>query len=101
MSEQPSIEQQLAEAIGDVWVVFVAGDGENAIRAKTPDELAAAIVAAVNEGRCPPIVPEGACVCGEPLTLGVAHRLDDPCFHYDDAVDQLIAGLGRPKASDE
>ena len=89
MSEQPSIEQQLAEVIYDDLLLH---DIEFA---KTRSKrIADAIVAAVNEGRCPPIVPEGACVCGEPLTLGVVHRLDGPCFHYDDAVDQLIAGPG-------
>lgn len=59
MTDRPTIEQQLASVIGDVWVVFVAGDGENAIRAKTPDELAAAILTAVNDGTIDPIVPEG------------------------------------------
>jgi hypothetical protein len=34
----------VADVIGDVWVVFVAGDGERAIRAKTPVEIAAQLV---------------------------------------------------------
>ena len=78
MTDRPSIEQQLAEAIGDVLVVFVAGDGENAIRAKTPDELAAAIVAAVNEGRCPPIVPDGGYVLADDFVLVKENRLFPP-----------------------
>ena len=53
MSEQPSIEQQLADVIYDDLLLH---DIEFA---KTRSKrIADAIVAAVNEGRCPPIVPD-------------------------------------------
>ena len=99
MTDQPSIEQQLADVIRPMFACDATRHCETCSREALA--YARTIIAAVNEGRCPAIVPEGACVCGEPLTLGVAHRLDGPCFHYDDALDQLIAGLGRPEASDE
>lgn len=31
----------------------------------------------------PPSPFAGLCVCGDVSTLGVVHRLDGPCFHYE------------------
>ena len=52
MTDQPSIEQQLAEVIREASNVPFVG--------KRQVRLAAAIIAAVEAGTCPPIVPEGA-----------------------------------------
>lgn len=49
MSDQPSIEQQLAKLIYD-WGSARTGPHAN--------DIAAAIIAAVNDGTCAPIVPE-------------------------------------------
>jgi hypothetical protein len=53
MTDQPSIQQQLSELID-----YLVGPYLTA----SPDRLAAAIVAAVNDGTCDPIVPEGKVV---------------------------------------